>query len=344
MKTNVHNLLCMLLISMSVTTATAQDIHFSQFYETPLLRNPALAGLFSGDVRIQTVYRSQWGSVTVPFQTTSLSGEVKIPVGSGEDYITTGGQIFYDKAGTVSMTNIQVLPALNYHKSLSADRNMYVSLGFMGGVVQRRLDRTKMTTNSQFDGTNYNSTLSDGETFSNNGYTYFDGSAGVSFNTQIGNNLDNNLILGIAYHHFNKPTNLSFYTNNIVSLFPKWVYSGGLRLGATEYSYVTFYGDYVKQGPHNEIIAGALYTYKIDDVEDPKYLFHAGGFLRAKDAFIPVAKLEMRPLAISVSYDANVSQLSTVTNGRGGFEMALSYQKYLDRDNSSRNAVLCPRF
>ena len=53
----------------------AQDIHFSQFFETPLLRNPALAGIFSGDLRIQAVYRNQWNSVTVPYQTTSLNGE-----------------------------------------------------------------------------------------------------------------------------------------------------------------------------------------------------------------------------------------------------------------------------
>jgi len=47
-------------------SAGAQDIHFSQFFETPLLRNPALAGIFTGDVRIQAVYRTQWASVTVP--------------------------------------------------------------------------------------------------------------------------------------------------------------------------------------------------------------------------------------------------------------------------------------
>ena len=38
----------------------AQDLHFSQFYEAPLIRNPALAGLFDGDVNVQLVYRNQW--------------------------------------------------------------------------------------------------------------------------------------------------------------------------------------------------------------------------------------------------------------------------------------------
>lgn len=53
----------------------AQDAHFSQFFEAPLLRNPSLAGLFAGDIRIQGVYRNQWASVTVPYQTGSFNAE-----------------------------------------------------------------------------------------------------------------------------------------------------------------------------------------------------------------------------------------------------------------------------
>ncbi|HET9279065.1 MAG TPA: type IX secretion system membrane protein PorP/SprF, partial [Flavitalea sp.] len=41
-------------------SAKSQDLHLSQFFETPLLRNPALAGIFTGDVRVQAVYRDQW--------------------------------------------------------------------------------------------------------------------------------------------------------------------------------------------------------------------------------------------------------------------------------------------
>ncbi|MGZ3910129.1 MAG: type IX secretion system membrane protein PorP/SprF, partial [Flavisolibacter sp.] len=41
-------------------TCRGQDIHFSQFFEAPLLRNPSLAGIFTGDIRVQAVYRDQW--------------------------------------------------------------------------------------------------------------------------------------------------------------------------------------------------------------------------------------------------------------------------------------------
>lgn len=344
MKTLHRKLLWASLIIIISQQVQSQDIHFSQFNEAPLLRNPALAGIFTGDLRFQAVYRTQWQSVTVPYQTTSLNGEFKLPVGKGEDFLTLGGQILYDKAGDIGMTSTHILPAANYHKSLSGERNMYLSLGFMGGMVQRKFDRSKVTTNSQFDGNNYNPGLSDGENFNSASYSYFDATVGMSFNAQINDNPDNNVFAGVALHHFNKPSNISFYGNSSLEMIPKWVYSGGARLATSEQTYVTFHADYSKQGPHSELIGGAIYTWKLDDEVDPKYLIHGGGFLRVGDAVIPVAKVEMRPLAISVSYDANISKLSTTTRGRGGFELALSYQTYLNRDNTSKNAVRCPRF
>ncbi|MEN9570866.1 MAG: hypothetical protein RL172_2097 [Bacteroidota bacterium] len=344
MKAILPKLLCGIVLTASLQQLHSQDIHFSQFSETPLLRNPALAGLFSGDLRLQSVYRTQWQSVTVPYQTTSLNGEYKMPVGKGEDYMTLGGQILYDKAGTIAMTSTHVLPAVNYHKSLSGEKNMYLSLGFMGGFVQRRIDRSKITTNSQFDGTNYNGGLADGETFNNPSYSYFDGTAGLSFNMQVGENPENNVFAGVAYHHFNKPSNVSFYSNTKLEMAPKWIYSAGARITTAEFSYVTFHTDYVAQGPHTELIGGAIYTRKLDDPEVPTFLIHGGVFVRMNDAIIPIAKVEMRPLAVSLSYDINTSQLSTATRGRGGFELALSYQKYINRDNSTKDAVRCPRF
>ena len=138
--------------------------------------------------------------------------------------------------------------------------------------------------------------------------------------------------------------NISFYGNNKLEMIPKWVYSAGARISTNEYSYVTIQADQVIQGPHSETIGGVILTRKLDDSDVPRYLIHGGAFVRLKDAIIPVAKLEVKPLAISVSYDVNVSKLSSATRGRGGFEMALSYQKFINRDRSSKEAVRCPRF
>jgi len=316
----------------------SQDLHLSQFFGTPLLRNPALAGIFTGDVRVQAVYRDQWNSITDAYKTGSLNAEYKMPIGKANDFITVGLQALYDKAGTVSWTSSHILPALNYHKSLSVDRNSYLSLGFMGGPVFRSFDRSRMTTNSMYDG------LGDGETFVQSNYTYIDGAVGMSYNTQLNENPDNNVFFGLAYHHFTRPKN-SFYQNSSVVVEPKWVGSAGIRFSVTPESYITLQADYSTQARFNEAVAGALYGIKIgEDLAHPLYTIHGGAFLRWNDALIPVIKIDYSPLSVAVSYDVNISKLKTSSYGRGGFELSVSYVGFLDRYNSTVNAVLCPRF
>src|ERR1700748_693719 len=107
------------IVLLPPARARAQDIHFSQFYETPLLRNPALAGIFTGDYRIQTIFRDQWNNINNAYRTGSLSGEYKWACGKGNDFLTTGMEILYDNAGTAALNTPELMPALNYHKSLS---------------------------------------------------------------------------------------------------------------------------------------------------------------------------------------------------------------------------------
>lgn len=322
----------------------AQDIHFSQFFETPLLRNPALAGIFSGDVRVQAVYRSQWNSVTNAYKTGSFNGEIKMPIGKRNDFVTIGVAVLYDKAGTIDLTATHILPVLNYHKSLNSERNMYLSLGFTGGWVQRRIDRSKVTTNSQYDGTGFNPGLSDGETDLRNSYSYLDAGVGMSFNTQLGENSDDNLYVALSYQHLNKSSKVSFYGNPNYEMIPKWVGSAGLRMNMNESAFFTIQADYSSQGPYRETVFGTLFSKKLDDPADPTLVIHAGGFLRWGDAFIPVIKLEKKPVSIALSYDINISQLKTASTGRGGFELSLTYQRYRNSEDSYADDVRCPKF
>jgi type IX secretion system PorP/SprF family membrane protein len=333
------------LLLLTQQVAKAQDIHFSQFFEAPLLRNPSLAGIFQGDIRFQGVYRSQWASVSDPYQTGSFNFDFKKPIGSYSDFITTGLQILYDRAGTASLTTTSVMPAINYHKALSGEKNKFLALGVMGGLVQRRFDRSKMTTNSHFDGNGYNPSLADGETFTNSNFSYLDGSIGMTFNSGIGEDRpDDNYFIGLAYHHFNRPKN-SFYKAPDIELQPKIVLSTGVKFTLNETSYFTIQGDYSTQGSYTETILGALYSYKMGaDLENPQYTLHLGGFMRLKDAFIPVVKIDYHPFSVAFSYDANVSQLKTASQGRGGMELSISYTGFFDRDNSSKFIPLCPRF
>lgn len=321
----------------------AQDLHFSQFFEAPLLRNPSLAGIFTGDYRIQGVYRDQWNSITDGYKTGSFNGEYKMPIGNGSDFITTGAQLLFDKAGTVGLTTTEILPALNYHKSLSDQKTMYLSLGFMGGLVEKTIDRSKVTTSSQFSGGVFNPSVPDGETFPTPNIHYFDASVGMSFNTSFGEDQKNSMFVGAAYHHLNRPKN-SFY-QDASELDPKYVFSAGIKLNMDDQSYFTIQADHSMQGSFVETIGGVMYSYKLgDDMVNPQYVMNLGAFMRVGDALIPVVKLEMNPLAIAISYDVNISPLKTVSQGQGGVELSISYVGFLDRKNSSKYKMLCPHF
>jgi len=333
------------ILLLSLLKANGQDIHFSQFFEAPLLRNPSLAGIYTGDYRVQGVYRDQWNSFTNAYRTGSLNAEYKMPLGIGNDFITTGIQAVFDKAGTVGLTTTHILPALNYHKSLSNEKTMYLSLGFMGGLIRKSIDITKITTDNQYNGGGYDGSLPTGETFLSPNYTTWDASVGMSFNTTFGPEQENSLFIGGAYHHLNRPKN-SFYRNRSIELNAKYVASVGVKWSLDELSAVTLQADHSVQGNYKETIGGALYSYILGyNLENnPTYTLSGGLFLRWKDALVPVLKIEWGNLSTSLSYDVNVSPLKTASMGRGGFELSLCYIGFLHRDNSSEYKVLCPKF
>ncbi len=316
-----------------------QDLYLSQFHEAPMLRSPALAGIFSGDYRIQGVYRSQWNSISYPYQTGSLNIERKTTIFHSDDYLTLGLQVLYDRAGTVALTSGHLLPVVNYHKSVSSVRSSYLSLGFFGGVVSRRLDRSKVTTNSQFDGISYNSSLPDNETFSP-GYAYFDAGVGMSYNSTIGSNEQHVYFIGASYHHLNRPVN-AFYRN--ISLLPKWVLSTGMRLEFSEISHLSLHGDHILQAPYRQTIFGGSYSRKLGDAGTSTVL-HMGLFARVGDALIPMVKVDLQPIRIGFSYDVTVGKVAPVSRARGGFELSLSYSGFIDKENSAQYAVRCPKF
>src|SRR5436305_6335255 len=116
----------------------AQYIGFSKFYDQPLLRNPALAGIFNGDVRFTASYRNRWQTVTIPYRTFGLSTEIKFPlhVMNLDVTGTFGLEMFRDVAGTSEFSTTQILPAGNI--SVRTGENSFLSGGFMAGVMQQR--------------------------------------------------------------------------------------------------------------------------------------------------------------------------------------------------------------
>ena len=88
---------------------SAQDIHASMFNRTSFNLNPALVGVFGGDLRILSNYRRQWKNVPVDYTTFTAGIEHKFGVRQDRSSYFTGGLLFnYDDAGDLSVTNSEI--------------------------------------------------------------------------------------------------------------------------------------------------------------------------------------------------------------------------------------------
>lgn len=339
---NKYKLFFLLAFNLAVLNINAQDFAFSQFYEMPLLRNPAISGIFTGDVRIQSAYRNQWASVTTPYKTTAVSAELKKHVGFGDDYITIGLQLSNDVAGDLNFGVLQLLPAINYMKSVNQG-NGYLSAGFMAGLVQSKFDVTKGTWNEQFQNGQFNSDNYAGQSFKSTSISHFDASFGLAFSNTIESSMTNYYV-GVGYYHFNKPK--SSFLEDDFKLNPRLVFNAGLSTPTGYADNLYVYGDYIRQGGHTQKLLGIMYSHSLDESNDEgdKYAINIGGFYRWADAFIPVVKLEMHKVTLGLSYDINVSKLTIASQAKGGFEITGSYKSFLNMRNTSLYQTKCPRF
>ncbi|MEI6950865.1 PorP/SprF family type IX secretion system membrane protein, partial [Paraflavisolibacter sp. H34] len=308
--------------------------NFSQFYELPLLRNPALAGIYNGDVRLTSAYRNQWQAVTTPYQTMALGSEVKFAVSeASNDYFSLGLQVTNDVAGDSRMGKTQVLPLLAFHKSVNGDKDSYLSAGFLGGAVQHRFDPTKLTFDDQFVGGSFRATNATRQTFSNTNVTYWDAAAGLSYSSVMG--YDTRYYIGAGLFHFNQPK-VAFNRANDFRLNRKFVFNAGLNVPTGEWDRLTLYGDYFVQGGNSQGQGGFLFTHNLLQEDEEESVDLVGGlFCRWNDAVIPMVKLNYYKLAVGLSYDVNISKLKTASNLRGGMELTLSYKSFLNIRNSS---------
>lgn len=330
----------------SAIQSQAQDIHFSQFYENAILRNPALTGIFSGDYKAGVNYRNQWSNISVPFQTVLASVESRVRVnGDVGDFLSYGLTATYDKAGSIDFNSFQLYPAVNYNKAIEDRHQSYLSAGFAAGYIQRSVDPNKMTFASQYVGGNFSSSNPSGENISTVKMNYFDLGAGVSFNSSMGEENNVNYYFGAAAYHLNKPKAAFGKDAAFVRVDTKWNGNLGVQYLVDDKYAITIHANYSRQGKYQETIAGALLSWRsFDPKSSTLFTFYGGLFYRFKDAIIPTIKLDYKSYSITLSYDVNNSGLRTATNSMGGMEISLYSRGFFKKSLSDRDKSKCPRF
>lgn len=316
---------------VSVYSAQAQDIHFSQFDETPLQLNPANAGVHH-DVRIITNYKNQWKAVGSPYKTFALSGDVKL-LKKKNHQMGIGIDLFSDKAGDADMASNQ--GNLSLSAIININKKSLISAGVMAGFTQRSMDGANLTWGNQYNGMAYDASLPTGETNTPGSFTFADFGAGIQFSygtdeMYISANNAKKVNIGVSVFHPHQPS-FSFYGNSSEKLHMKTVIHGDAALGISNTnlvlkpSYIVFI-----QGATKEITPGMTFQYILQ--EGSKYTGNKkpaavsiGGYYRLQDAAIALVKFEYANYSIGFSYDINLSKLKTVTSARGGFEISLRF-------------------
>lgn len=331
------------LLSSFYQICHAQDFTFSQFYEQPIIRNPALAGVFTGDLRVSAAYRDQWSSITVPFRTSAVSVEYKIPINEKNDYLTIASLMSVDAAGDINLKRTQFKPAINFHKSLSGNRDTYLSGAFMFGIVSSHFDASKLILGDQYRNGAYNASNTSQQPITNTGYSYWDMSAGLCFSTSL--NDRTNFYIATGMTHVTNPV-IKSTTGSVPDAVPSKIsINSGIHAQSGENGHVMAFADYFVQGGNHQLLAGCMYGFNIAEYNNSEPdIFYLGSFVRWGDAIIPAVKIGLSHFNLGVSYDINISKLNVASNWRGGLEVTLSYTDFLKIRNSSIDKVRCTRF
>ncbi len=343
------------LVMLISSVAEAQDIHFSQFYLSPLNLNPAMTGVMNCNHRLVANFRNQWASVlrSNAYNTYSASYDQRIPI-ARYDYLGVGGTLWGDRAGQTKFSTLQGRLSASYSKKMGGDRDRshYLVVGADVGLTQRSIDYSAAQWGLQNNNGVFDGGLASGETNLNrDNFLFADVAAGLLWFTVFDE--DNNFYVGGAYSHLNR-ANQSFDKSKFQPLWSKFtIHAGGEFMLNRTVGIVPGIVGFI-QGPSFQLNPGAALKFILSSRSSFDYqAFQAGVWARIAnryiektksgllmDALILSTRFDYNQFSVGFSYDLNVSTLTAASNYNGGFEFALVY-KICNPDN---RGIYCPNF
>lgn len=332
----------LLYLLMGTIASHAQNLHFSQFFNSPLTTNAANTGFIpESDYRIGANYRSQWTSIPVPYKTMSIWGDAQIL----RDRFTTGwvgvgGAILRDVAGSGNLASTKIYGSAAYHQMLGATG--LLSSGFSIGLVNKRVDISKFTYDNQWNGKFFDYSIQSGENFLATNISYMDVQVGLNyayFPTD-----DIYLHGGIALKQLNRPQETFFsqtpgynrimdrrYTvfgDAVVKVNDQWIFSPSAYFS--------------RQSRAEELVAGLHANYNLSG--DGEHQLIAGAYYRLGDAFIPMVGYQWKSFRFMFSFDATTSSMRDYNNAQGATEMSLLNSGFYFDNSPQTRQSMCPKF
>ena len=335
-------LLLLITIASIQHDGITQDLHFSQYYNAPMLLNPANTALLqNSDWRAGINYRNQGATIPVPYNTFSIFSDFGLMRNQWDNaWLGTGVAVWRDVAGNGNLALTKVQGNLAAHILTGEKTSFSAGLGIV--YNQRSVDFSKLTYDVQWDEFSFNKSVDNQETFSVQKTTFMDLNAGVNFSYYNNDNFFAKI--SVAASHLNQPTETFYGQTNklglrhILNLDIVYKANDNIMLSPSVY--------YTRQKKASELVGGTLLNINASggmaSLDANEIIL--GIFYRNKDAVIGVAGYKWKQNRITVNYDHTVSQLSSGNNGVGAMEISLIIQGNYQKGEDRTKAYGCPRF
>lgn len=351
MRRIVYVICCVVVLCF---TSNAQDIHFSQFFLSPLTLNPANTGNFEGSVRLGGIYRDQWFSVVGSsplgfdgqFKTYSVSVDAPIIKGFREqDWVGVGLMLYQDQSGSLKLKHGASQLSAAYHFALDKDRTKIFTIGVQGGAISRKIDQELLTgteniflTELQGGGRSPDRALISEDDGARGGKT--DYSAGLLYQGVVGETAY--MTLGVAVNHITQPR--KSLVSGVTYKLPMRIQAhASVNLALTDkllLSPTVLYQNVSGKGDELNIaaIAGLIMN------ESKGVIVNFGVGYRVQDAAELFVGIDYGDFRVGMAYDLNTSGLSPATNSVGALELGATYIAKIYKKPKVDNILFCPRF
>lgn len=319
----------------------AQDLHFSQYFNNPLLTNPANTGFIpDADYRLGASYRNQYSNImSVPYKTMSIFGDAQVFRNQIENgWLGLGGVVLHDVAGSGSLASTKIYGSVAYHQMLGL--SSLLTAGFNVGWANKRINQSKLTFPDQFDGKFFDGTRPTAAQLVNNNVSYFDLQAGLNY--AYFPTTDIYINAGYSIHHVNQPKETFFGdgVNSKLSMRHIGFLNAILKMNDDVIINPNIY--YTNMAGASELVLGINAAYNLSG--DGSKQIVGGLYYRYGDAVIPMVGLEINNIKFTFSYDVTTSSLKNFNHSLGASEFNVLKKGFYSEFNGDRTQTLCPVF
>lgn len=338
MRLKKQNICLLVSLLFAAGISVAQDVHFSQYYFSPLSLNPANTGNFKGDYRFFGNYRSQWREISKAYNTYSAGGDMNFYPRNVN--VSGGLMLLNDKSGG-NLTVTKIMPSLALHRKI-AGFNLHA--GIQPALVINAIDFNSNTFPDQLNWNKgkFDNSLPNNETGVVQRHVYFDLNMGFAASRKFGKWEPE---LGLAFFHLNKPNDSFLSETNTLPV--RQAYNLALSYAATKTVILKFHSLCGYTTKASDLVSGLNVEYILSQKAFFTNSVFAGfmwrdGFKRNTDAAIVTAGLNYSHYTIGFSYDITLSQLKTSVDSKGAYEIAFIYRAKNTR--LTKKEIPCERY